>query len=55
MTRSYSFLGYVRSQTCSFTSAAIGLFPLGLPWAIHSEKRLKMSMRASLECSRDRS
>ena len=37
MTRSYSFLGYVRSQPNVFISAGIGDFFLGLPKAIQAE------------------
>jgi hypothetical protein len=37
MTRSYSFLGYVRSQSNVFISAGIGDFFLGLPKAIQAE------------------
>ena len=53
-TRSYSFLGYVRSQPNVFISAGIGDFFLGLPAAIQAEYAWTTASRLSPQCTRVR-
>ena len=54
MTRSYSFLGYVRSQPNVFISAGIGDFFLGLPKAPGRIRLDDRHSRLSSQCTRVR-